>query len=319
MAAETPRSESTDEPAVKAERLGFAYGDRQALDNLSFEVRTGEIFGFLGPNGGGKTTLFRILATLLRPQNGSATIFSSDLVAEAASVRAELGVAFQSPSLDPHLSVAENLAHQGHLYGLHGGELRRRIDTQLENFGLIGRRRDRAHMLSGGLKRRVEIAKAMLHQPRLLLLDEPSSGLDPGARRDLWATFEDLQDRHQVTVLLTTHFIEEGDRCDRLALLDQGRIVADGQPANLKREIGGSVVIVRSREPGPLAFDLKEKFGLEASVHEDHVRFEKERAQEFVSLLTETFPGRIDAIAVSKPTLEDVFLHRTGRRLEDES
>ena len=319
MVAENHRSEVSTELAVEAANLGFAYGSRKALDGLSFEVRAGEIFGFLGPNGGGKTTLFRLLATLLRPQQGSASIFADDLVAEAGAVRSKLGVAFQSPSLDPHLSVFENLIHQGHLYGLRGGELRRRIGAQLDNFGLTDRRRDRVQTLSGGLKRRVEIAKAMVHQPRLLLLDEPSTGLDPGARRDLWVTLQELQSNDNVTVLLTTHFIEEGDRCDRLALVDRGRIVAEGEPAALKREIGGDIVVVRTSEPGTLADELQQKFGLAANVEDDRIRFEKENAPEFVGRLAQSFPGRIEAIAVSKPTLEDVFLRRTGRRLGEAS
>lgn len=304
--------------AVDVREVSFSYGERQALAGVTLSVPSGEIYGFLGPNGGGKTTLFRILATLVRPQGGAVEVFGADVVSEAALVRLQLGVVFQSPSVDQHLTVSENMLHQGHLYGLRGSELRRRAESLLKRFGLADRARDQVKTLSGGLRRRVEIAKALLHRPRLLLLDEPSTGLDPGARRDLWRVLEDLQSSQEVTVLLTTHFMEEGDRCDRLALVDQGRVVAEGEPEKLKDEIGGDVVIVSSREPEELGRELRDRFDLEASVHGDVVRFEHPQAHEFVSKMVEAFPGRIQALTMSEPTLEDVFLHRTGRGLWEE-
>ncbi len=219
-----------------------------ALAGVDFQVAAGEIFGFLGPNGGGKTTLFRILATLARPESGTVRVFGADLATQAREVRRRLGVVFQSPSLDLQLTVRENLVHQGHLHGLAGRDLAGRIAAGLERFGLTERVDQRTAELSGGLRRRVEIAKALLHEPRLLLLDEPSTGLDPGARHDLWETLESLRGQG-VTVLLTTHFMEEGDRCDRLVLLSQGTIVAEGTPAALKEEIGGDVITLTGRDP----------------------------------------------------------------------
>ncbi len=234
-------AEAAPPAAVDVRDLTFAYPGRTALDGVTFAVEAGTLFGFLGPNGGGKTTLFRILATLLPAAAGTVTIFGHRLPAEAAAVRRRLGVVFQSPSLDLQLTVAENLTHQGHLYGLSGRELAGRIDDALERLGLADRRRERGASLSGGLRRRAEIAKALLHRPDLLLLDEPSTGLDPGARRELWGTLGELRSSG-MTVLLTTHYIEEAGRADRLLLLDRGRIVTGGSPRELEEEIGGDVV-----------------------------------------------------------------------------
>jgi ABC-2 type transport system ATP-binding protein len=278
----------------------------------------GEVFGFLGPNGGGKTTLFRILATLARPDTGTVRIFGADLAREAREVRRRLGVVFQNPSLDLQLTVRENLVHQGHLYGLTGRDLVARIAAALDRFGLADRAGQRALELSGGLRRRVEIAKALLHAPRLLLLDEPSTGLDPGARRDLWEALEALR-AEGVTVLLTTHFMEEGDRCDRLVLLDRGTIVAEGSPAALKEEVGGDVVTLAGPEPEALARDLAARFpDLAPAVRDGTVRLTRERGHELVARLAEAFPQRIDSVTVAHPTLEDVFLRRTGHRLYGE-
>jgi ABC-2 type transport system ATP-binding protein len=293
-------------------------GLRRALDGVSFEIPAGEIFGFLGPNGGGKTTLFRILSTLARPQGGSVRVFDADLATEAAAVRRRLGVVFQNPSLDIQLTVRENLLHQGHLYGLSGRTLAERIGAALERFGLTDRQAQRALELSGGLRRRVEIAKSLLHGPRLLLLDEPSTGLDPGARRDLWSTLESLR-REGVTILLTTHFMEEGDRCDRLALIDRGTLVGEGSPADLKEEIGGDVITLAGQDPDSLARDLAARFpDLTPQIRDGAVRLERERGHELVARLIEAFPGRVDSVTVARPTLEDVFLQRTGRRLYGE-
>jgi ABC-2 type transport system ATP-binding protein len=313
-----PESEPSEQLAVTARGLRFSYSQRQALDGVGFDVPVGEIYGFLGPNGGGKTTLFRILATLLRPDEGSLTVFGSDIVEEAEFVRLQLGVVFQSPSVDEHLTVGENLVHQGHLYGLRGAELASRITGVLESLSIEDRRNDPVKTLSGGLRRRVEIAKALLHRPRLLLMDEPSTGLDPGARREVWAVLEELRSSHEVTVLLTTHFMDEADRCDRLALVDRGRLVAEGSPESLKGEIGGEVVLIATDHPATLCREIRDGFDLEASVQGDRVRLEDERAHSFIAQLVESFPDRIDALSLSKPTLEDVFLHRTGRGLWEE-
>ncbi|HTP31390.1 MAG TPA: ABC transporter ATP-binding protein, partial [Candidatus Acidoferrales bacterium] len=228
---------------IEVQNVTHRYGDRTALSNVSFEVKNGEIFGLLGPNGGGKSTLFRILSTMMVPTEGRATIAGFDVARQAAQVRRQVGVVFQTQSLDKALTVEENLRAQGHLHGLSGAVLRERMEAAMDRLGLLDRRRDLVDTLSGGLKRRVEIAKALLHRPQVLLMDEASTGLDPAARRDLSRHVENLREKEGVTILLTTHILEEADRCDRLILLHQGNIVAQGSPRELRSRIGGDVVV----------------------------------------------------------------------------
>lgn len=306
-------------PAVEITGLSHRYGARQALDGVSFAVARGEIMGLLGPNGGGKTTLFRILATLLTPSAGTARVFGADVVRERDLVRWRLGVVFQSPSLDKKLTAEENLWHHGHLYGFSGRPLRERIREMLERVGLAERAGDIVETLSGGQRRRVELAKGLLHRPELLLLDEPSTGLDPGARRDLAEHLERLRQEEGVTVLLTTHIMEEAEGCDRLAILHAGRLCAEGAPDALKEKIGGDVISVGARDPEGLSAAIRERFGGEPKVLDGTVRLERPRAHEFVAALVEAFPGQIGAVRLGKPTLEDVFIHETGHKFWEEA
>jgi ABC-2 type transport system ATP-binding protein len=301
-------------PAIEVDRLGFRYGERVALDGVSFAVGPGEIFGLLGPNGGGKTTLFRVLATLVPPSEGKARVFGLDVAQQPHEVRRTIGVVFQAQSLDRKLTAVENLWHQGHLYGLRGRELRERSQASLARVGLADRAADRVETLSGGQQRRVELAKGMLHQPAVLLLDEPSTGLDPGGRRDLWHHLLELRAADSVTALVTTHLLEEAERCDRLGILDRGRLVALGTPEELKKKIGGDVIVLGTRDSEELGRQIASRFGLEVSVVDGTVRIERERGHEFIAQLVEAFPGQIDTVSVSKPTLEDVFIHQTGHR-----
>ena len=255
---------SSASPAISVTALRHHYGEREALCGIDFQVGEAEIFGLLGPNGGGKTTLFRILSTLLPPQAGQASVLGCDVAVQPDAVRQQIGVTFQTPSLDPKLTVGENLKYQGALYGLSGRALRERADDLLTRLGITDRRRDIAGTLSGGLKRRVEIAKSLLHQPRVLLLDEPSTGLDPGARHDLWRYLTQLREESGVTVLVTTHIMEEADRCDRLGILDRGQLVALGSPDQLRAEIGGDCITLESDNLDGLPEQIQEKFGCEA-------------------------------------------------------
>jgi ABC-2 type transport system ATP-binding protein len=301
---------------IQVQNLTHRYGDRTALDNVSFEVRQGEIFGLLGPNGGGKSTLFRILSTMMVPTDGRVILAGHDVERDPAAVRRTVGVVFQTQSLDKALTVEENLRAQGHLHGLSGATLRERMQSAMERLGLQDRRRDLVETLSGGLKRRVEIAKALLHQPKVLLMDEASTGLDPAARRDVSRHVEMLRDKEGVTILLTTHILEEADRCDRLILLHQGKIVAHGSPGELRSRIGGDVVVLDSSNGAELAARIEQRFGLKPTVMDGQVRVEIANGHRFISELFEAFPGSIDSVSLHKPTLEDVFVRETGAAIE---
>jgi len=300
--------------AVQLSSLTHRYGERTALDAVDLEVRKGEIFGLLGPNGGGKTTLFRILSTMLRPTSGSARVFDVDTVADPNAVRRSIGVVFQSPSLDLKLTAMENLRHQGRLYGMNGGALRSRSEEMLARVGLGDRGNEYTENFSGGMRRRAEIAKGMLHEPKLLLLDEPSTGLDPGARRDVWQYLEEVRTNEGVTSFLTTHLMEEAEKCDRLALLDEGKLIAVGTPDELKARIGGDVVSVEVKDPDAFAAAVKDKFGIDGRVVDGTIHFEKDEGHRFVPQLFDAFPDRIESVSLGKPTLEDVFVQLTGHR-----
>ena len=301
---------------IQVQELTHRYGDRVALSRVSFEVKKGEIFGLLGPNGGGKSTLFRILSTMMVPTGGRASIAGCDVVGDPAGVRRRVGVVFQSQSLDRALTVDENLRAQGHLHGLKGADLRARMERVTKRLGLADRRKDIVETLSGGLRRRVEIAKALLHGPQVLLMDEASTGLDPAARRDLSRHVESLRVEEGVTILLTTHILEEAGRCDRLALLHRGAIVAEGSPAALRARIGGDVVVLEAADAPALAAGIEQRFGLRPSIMDGAVRVEIENGHRFITDVVEAFPGAIDSVGLHKPTLEDVFVRETGATIE---
>jgi ABC-2 type transport system ATP-binding protein len=315
-----PEVDRTSDTAVIAvQNLVHRYENRTALNGVSFEVRPAELFGLLGPNGSGKTTLFRILSTLMVPTAGRALLVGYDAAQDPARVRRQIGVVFQAPSVDPKLTAYENLWHQGHLYGLRGRMLKRRAGEILARFGLADRAKERVETFSGGMQRRIELAKGLLHHPAVLLLDEPTTGLDPGARRDLWQYLQTLRDEEHVSVLVTTHLMEEAERCDRLAILNEGNLVALGTPAELKGEIGGDVVLLDSAADAEvLAGKIRTRFHVQTTVLGDQVRIEREEGHRFVPDLVEAFPGEIQAISVSKPALEDVFIHRTGHKFWSE-
>jgi ABC-2 type transport system ATP-binding protein len=273
--------------AVAVEDLRHRYGDRPALAGVTFSVRTGEMFGLLGPNGSGKSTLLRILSTLLRPEGGAARVVGHDVVREPDVVRRALGVVFQNASVDRKLTVEENLACHGSLYGM------------------------------AGRGRRVELAKALLVGARVLLLDEPSTALDPGARRDFLGYLRELRDTAGLTVVLSTHDLEEAEHCDRVAIFDAGRIVALGTPDELKAAVGGDVLVIRATAPEALRERLAARLGLDVRLVDGTLRIERPRGHELVRDVVEAFPGEVRSVTVGKPTLGDVFVRLTGHGMED--
>lgn len=310
-------SEHNNLPAISIHDLTHRYDATEVLKGVTFEVRRGEMFSLLGPNGSGKTTLLRILMTLIRPTGGSAAVCGCDVTADPAGVRRRLGVTFQSPSLDRKLTVRENLTHHGHLHGLSGADLRRRIDEVLDVMDLHDRERDRVETLSGGLARRAEIAKSLLHDPDVLLMDEPSTGLDPISRRNVLDCLRRLRRDCGMTCILSTHLMDEAESCDRVAILDRGRLVALDTPAALKACVGGDVLTIFSDHPESLEAILRETFGVEARRVGRTLRVEHPKAHELAANLGSSYGDRIAQITISRPSLDDVFIHITGHRMEN--
>jgi len=301
--------------AISIHDISFSYGPKAVLGGVSFDVGERESFALLGPNGSGKTTLFRILSTLVKPQTGRAAIFDRDLRTEAEWIRRHIGVLFQSPSLDKRLTVRENLICHGRLYGLSGDKLHEEVERSLIDLKVADRANDLVGKLSGGLARRAEIAKTLLHAPKLLLLDEPSAGLDPGSRRDLWDVVERLKRERGMTVCLTTHLMDEAEACDRVAILDAGKLIALGTPAELKLEIEGNVLILECRNPIKLGSDLKPRLGAHLTIEKGSLRVEHPEATKLMAEFVERYPDEIVSATLHRPTLEDLFLRKTGHSL----
>lgn len=309
-----------NDPAIFVQNLSKSYGERKALDQLDLQVKRGELFCMLGPNGGGKSTLFRILSTLLKPDKGEALIAGYNVVTSAAEVRARIGVVFQAPSLDAKLTVRENLLCGGALYGLRGKELRQRLSEAAAAVQLEERLDDSVEHLSGGLQRRTEIAKCLLINPEVLILDEPSTGLDPAARLDVWAALEKLRAERGVTALCTTHMMEEAARADRVGIMSEGKLVALGAPGELISALSGDVLsLAVATNVDLLAQRINERHHITANVVEGEIRIEHPQAYELAAQLASEFAGEITALRVARPTLEDVFIARTGKLFAEQS
>ena len=300
------------ENTLEVENLSHAYPERRALENVSFNISSGEIFGLLGPNGSGKTTLFRILSTLMPITSGTVRILGHDLATEVKAIRNLLGIVFQHPGLDAKLTVVENLRHHGHLYGLAGRTLRHRIAELLECFGVSDRATEPVEILSSGLQRRIEIAKALLHSPRVLFLDEPTSGLDVTTRRQLSNYLAALAQTENMLVLLTTHLLDDAEACNQVGILDSGKLVALGEPDALKAQIGGDIVLIESMDNENLSTTIAERFRVSTVLTDGKLRIECKRGHEFVRDVVAAFPNQIQSIRFGKPTLEDVFIKLTG-------
>lgn len=299
-------------PALSIDRVTHRYGNSVALNELSFSVPSNQIFGLLGPNGSGKSTLFRLISTLVPVQAGSIQLLGMDVMSERNRVRETLGVVFQSPSLDRKLTVRENMECQAALYGISGLDRADRIASLAKLLGISDRLNDRCEKLSGGLKRRAELAKGLLHQPRVLILDEPSTGLDPSARLDLWRALVELRDHWGASVFLTTHLLEEADKCDCLAILNNGKLVAFDSPDNLRRATGETVISVMTDEPKLVAGVLQSRFGSDPKILDNQVRVVINDAGTVVTDVLQALAGNSLSITIGRPDLEDVFIRRTG-------
>ncbi len=302
--------------AIYVENVSHKFGERIALDSITLQVMPGEMYGLLGPNGSGKTTLFRMLCTMLPPDHGRIRLIDKN--ASASAVRANIGVVFQHPSLDARLTVLENLRHQGHLYGLKGRPLSQRIEEVLDMMTLTDRAKDRVEVLSGGLQRRVELCKSLLHHPEVLIFDEPCTGLDPGARRRFWDDLDILRRTYGTTLVLTTHFIEEAERCDRIGILDRGRLIAEGSPEELKRTVGREVITLETRDPKGLQLQIEKIVRRDIQIIDGQVRIACDEGQQLLAQLYPLLQEKVQAMTLSVPTLEDVFVQRTGHGFQVE-
>jgi len=301
--------------SIVCDDVHHRYGDREALRGVNLTIRSGEIFALLGPNGSGKTTLFRLLSTLVPVQRGRIEVAGLNVASDTLAVRGRIGIVFQSPSLDKKLTVDENIACQAALYGLSGAALNARRDEVLRQMKLTDRRSDYCEKLSGGLKRRVELAKGMLHQPTVMLLDEPSTGLDPSARLDLWQSLRAMADAG-ITVVLTTHLLEEADKADRVAIMFEGQVIADGTPQSLRSEMGDGLITISSADLDGIEVILRDEMGLETQRASNQVRIRCEGAPAWVPKIADRLGDSVHSISVGRPGLEDVFIAKTGYQFD---
>jgi ABC-2 type transport system ATP-binding protein len=304
-------------PAVQARGLVKRYGAVEAVRGIDLDVAAGEAFGFLGPNGAGKSTTLNILCTLARPSAGSARVAGFDVVARRDDVRRHIGLVFQDPTLDVYLSAEQNLRFHAELYGLPRAVSAPRIEELLETVGLWERRRALVRTFSGGMRRRLEIARGLLHAPRVLFLDEPTVGLDPQTRHAIWQHVRALQRRAGITVFMTTHYMEEAEFCDRIAIMDAGRIVACGTPQALKAAVGRDRVSLHTADDAAALPLLRGRFGLDAVRREDGLSFAVEEGERFVPRLFAELGVPIRGVSVARPSLDDVFMAHTGSSLRD--
>ena len=305
--------------AVEVDGLRKSYGPVEAVRGVSFSVRQGEVFGFLGPNGAGKTTTIKMLCTLLKPTAGKATVVGHDVVAEAARVRSSIGIVFQDSTLDEYLTAEQNMRYHCMIYHVPRHLREERIRMMLDLVGLADRRSDIVRTFSGGMKRRLEIARGLLHMPRVLFLDEPTIGLDPQTRHLIWEHLRQMRREQEITIFLTTHYMEEADNADRIAVIDHGRIIALDTPSALKRMIGGDIITLATSDNERAREQIQQHFGVSKVVHEKGaLSFEVENGESFVPRLVNELGVQVRTVSVRTPNLDDVFLHLTGEAIRDE-
>jgi ABC-2 type transport system ATP-binding protein len=305
------------ETAVAVNKLRKTYGKIEAVKGVDLEVASGEVFGFLGPNGAGKTTTISMLCTLVNPTGGTATVAGHDIVKERDEVRRNIGLVFQDPTLDGYLSAEQNLRFHAELYGVPKAIVGDRIRQVMEMVALWDRKDAKVMTFSGGMKRRLEIARGLLHSPRVLFLDEPTVGLDPQTRAAIWGYINQLRISEDITIFMTTHYMDEAEYCDRIAIIDHGEVVVIDSPEKLKASVGKDRVQIHTRDDEAAIKALRDRFGLEAAVHEGAVTFAVASGEEFVPRLFAELGMPITAVSVSRPSLDDVFMSYTGSTIRD--
>ncbi|MFL5824409.1 MAG: ATP-binding cassette domain-containing protein [Solirubrobacteraceae bacterium] len=303
--------------AITVRGLTKSFGEVQAVRGVDFDVTVGEVFGFLGPNGAGKTTTINMLCTLAKPTGGSAAVAGHDVVRERDGVRRNIGLVFQDPTLDGYMTAAQNLRMHAELYGVQRDLVRPRMEQVLRMVGLWERKDHTVGTFSGGMRRRLEIARGLMHSPRVLFLDEPTIGLDPQTRRSIWTYIRELKEREEITIFMTTHYMDEAEWCDRIAIMDAGEIVALDSPETLKAQVGTDRVTIHTDDNEAAIVALEERFGLEARISEGAVVFGVPEGEEFVPRLFAELDMPIRAVSVSRPTLDDVFMSYTGTTIRD--
>ena len=306
------------EAAIAAEQLAKRYGEIEAVRGIDLSVMPGEIFGFLGPNGAGKSTTISILCTLLRPTSGRATVAGFDVTRDPDSVRTRIGLVFQDQALDEQLTARENLEFHAFLYDVPRAIRTQRINEVLQTVELADRAGSKVLTFSGGMKRRLEIARGILHSPEVLFLDEPTRGLDPQTRRHIWDYLRELRRREGITIFMTTHYMDEAEFCDRIAIIDMGRIVALGTPDELKARVGGDVITIATTDNAASAAELASKFGLTPAVDNGTLRVEVPDGATLIPRLVRDLSAQVTAVTLRRPSLDDVFLKLTGRAIRDE-
>ena len=303
---------------IEVQELSRNFGPLVAVDRVSFQVSEGEIFGFLGPNGAGKTTTINMLCTLLTPTGGRATVNGYDVVRQRSEVRRSIGLVFQEPTLDEYLTAEQNLRFHAYAYKIPKEIREKRISELLELVELADRRKSKVRTFSGGMKRRLEIARGLLHNPRVLFLDEPTLGLDPQTRRHIWDYILALRKQNNLTIFLTTHYMDEAENSDRITIIDNGNIIALDTPDRLKDALGGDVVTLKAEDNDAAALELKEKYGLSPVIQNGTITFSIPQGEKFLPKLMANFQSRLLSIGIRRPTLDDVFLKLTGRAIREE-
>ena len=306
------------EHIIEVENLIKKYGDLAAVNDISFSVSPGEIFGFLGPNGAGKTTTINILCTLTRPTSGRAVIAGLDVVRQQSQVRRQIGLVFQDPSLDERLNGLQNLRFHALVYGVPASVREPRIEQLLRMMELWDKRNNKVQTFSGGMKRRLELARGLLHHPRVLFLDEPTLGLDPQTRNRMWEYILELRREEGTTIFLTTHYMDEANKADRIAVIDQGRLIAMDTPARLKRKVGKDIISLKTDDNDKAAAEIRRRYQVEARADGDGLCFEVDNGEEFLPVLLREFSTRIAGVSMRRPSLDDVFLKLTGREIREE-